>query len=205
MAPVDGAAGGVTVETLRGSSAARWLPALASLRIEVFREFPYLYEGSLQYEETYLAGYARCPDAAIVIARDGERVIGAATALPLVAHGEAVAPPLVAAGHDPARVFYFGESVLLPAYRGRGLGHRFFDEREAAARDGWTVAAFCAVERPVDHPRRPAAYIAHDAFWTRRGYTRRPDIHTTFSWRDLDDPPGTESEKTMVFWVKELA
>ena len=34
------------------------LPALAGLRIEVFRAYPYLYEGSLAYEQDYLRGYA---------------------------------------------------------------------------------------------------------------------------------------------------
>jgi GNAT superfamily N-acetyltransferase len=186
-----------------GQDAAEWLAAVAELRIAVFREFPYLYEGSLESERRYLATYAASPHAVVVITRDGDRVVGAATAMPLTAHSDDVEPPLRAAGYDPARVYYFGESVLLPAYRGRGIGNLYFDHREAAARRfGFSTATFCAVVRPADHPLRPADYAPHDAFWTKRGFTRRPDVTCTFSWRDLDQP--TETEKAMVFWTKEL-
>lgn len=41
------------------------------------------------------------------------------------------------------------------------------------------------------------------AFWRRRGYERRPKLHTTFFWRDLDE--AAESPKPMVFWLKRLA
>jgi GNAT superfamily N-acetyltransferase len=178
------------------------LPSLAKLRIAVFREYPYLYEGSFDYERRYLQSYASSTQSVLVVARDGSEVIGAATALPLLQHSDGVAPPLRAAGYDPAQVFYFGESVLLPSYRGRGIGHAFFDEREAAARElGFTITCFCAVERPTEHPARPASYVPHDAFWTRRGYQRRPDIIATFSWRDLGE--ASESAKKMVFWLKE--
>ena len=179
------------------------LPAVAALRIAVFREYPYLYDGTLAYEEEYLANYAASPQSLVVIARDGETVVGAATAMPLALHGEG-APPLVAAGYDPASVYYFGESVLLPAYRGRGIGHQFFDHREAAARRfGFSLAAFCAVVRPDDHPARPPGYMPHDAFWTKRGFSRRPELLAHFSWRDVGDTE--ETSKPLVFWTKELA
>jgi GNAT superfamily N-acetyltransferase len=200
----SGEPGTVTVERVVGAAIAEHLPALARLRIGVFREWPYLYEGSLAYEERYLATYAASPHGVVVLARDGERVVGASTAMPLAQHSDDVVPPLVAAGFAPERVCYFGESVLDPAYRGRGLGHAFFVEREAHARArGFSVTAFCAVERPADHPARPVGYRPLDELWRRHGFAKRDDIRATFAWQDLGE--AGETEKPMVFWVKELA
>lgn len=192
-----------TIECVTGAAIAPHLAALAELRITVFREYPYLYVGTAEYEQRYLASYARSEDSLVVIARDGDRVVGASTAMPLLQHSDDVAPPLARAGIAPETVCYFGESVLDRAYRGQGLGRAFFEERERHARaHGFTVAAFCAVQRPADHPRRPAGYAPHDAFWARHGYVVRPDIVTSFAWRDLDDE--AETSKPMVFWIKEL-
>jgi len=52
----------------------------------------------------------------------------------LVDDGPVFAAPFAAVGIDPAGVFYLSESVLLPAWRGQGVGHAFFDAREAHAR-----------------------------------------------------------------------
>ena len=194
---------GVRVEPFVGPAVAAHLPAVAALRIEVFRAWPYLYDGTLAYEQAYLRTYAEGARNLVVLAFAGAEVIGAATALPLVAHSDEVVPPLVAAGFAPEEVCYFGESVLLPAYRGLGLGHRFFDEREAFARaGGFAWAAFCAVDRPRDHPRRPPGDVGHDRFWTKRGFVRRPDIVGQLAWRDVGD--DVDTAKPMVFWVKEL-
>ena len=139
----------------------------------------------------------------VAIAFDGDEIVGASTAVPVNAHPDEVAPPLVAAGFDLATVFYFGESVLRPDRRGLGLGHRFFDEREAHARRlGFRHATFCAVERDADDPRRPADYVPLDRFWTKRGFVKRPDIVGTFSWLEIGDE--LEREQRMVFWVKDL-
>ena len=194
----------VTITPLLGPVALPFLGELAELRIAVFREYPYLYDGSREYEERYLRGYAQSPRALVVLARDGERVVGAATAVPLVEHGDEVVPVFEAAGIAPSDVYYFGESVLRVEYRGRGVGHAFFDAREAAARaGGFRIATFCAVDRGADHPARPAGYVPHDAFWTKRGYVKRPDLVARFSWKDLG--AAAETEKPMVFWIRELS
>lgn len=196
------AATNLHVEASVGAAVARYLPAIAVLRIEVFHEWPYLYEGSVDYEAKYLANYTG-PDAMVAIAFDGDEIVGASTAVPVTAHPDEVGPPLAAAGFDLGEVFYFGESVLRADRRGLGLGHRFFDEREAHARGlGYRFAAFCAVERAADDPRRPAGYVPLDRFWTKRGFIRRPDIVGRFSWLDVGDTE--ETEKPMVFWVKDL-
>ena len=194
----------VRIEIATGDSIAAHVDALAVLRIAVFRDYPYLYAGSLDYERRYLASYAGSPASTVVLALDGDRVVGASTALPLALHSDEVVPPLVNAGYAADRVYYYGESVLEPAYRGHGVGSQFFDARERRARDlGYSTATFCAVERPASHPRRPPDYAPPGALWRRHGFARRPDIVGEFSWRDLDD--ADETAKPMVFWIKELA
>jgi GNAT superfamily N-acetyltransferase len=192
------------IERVSGAAFERHIPDLARLRIAVFREFPYLYDGTLEHEHEYLRTYAGVPDSVIVLAIDGEQVVGASTGLPMEAETAEVKRPFVAHGYDPARLFYFGESVLEPGYRGRGLGVRFFEEREAHARAlarfDWTC--FCAVERPADHPARPADYQPLDAFWRRRGYEKHPALRTTFSWREVGEQ--APSPKPMAFWLKRI-
>jgi GNAT superfamily N-acetyltransferase len=194
----------VRVAPLTGDALARALPELARLRIEVFREFPYLYDGSLDYEQRYLKTYAETPGSVIVGAFAGDRFIGAATALPMRGEPENVTGPLRAAGYDVDTLFYFGESVLQKAWRGRGIGVRFFQEREAWARrtGDFSHAVFCAVIRPEGHPRRPAGYVPLDAFWRRRGYTPIPGLACNFVWKDLDE--AAETAKPMAYWIKRL-
>ncbi|RRV37417.1 GNAT family N-acetyltransferase [Pseudomonas sp. o96-267] len=193
------------IRLLRGAEIEPHIDDLARLRIQVFREFPYLYDGNLDYEAEYLATYVRSVDSLCVLVRDEGRVVGASTALPLADETEEFQQPFIAAGWNPARIFYCAESVVLPAWRGRGLGVRFFVEREVHARKlgGFDWCAFCAVQRPVDHPRRPADYQPLDAFWARRGYRHHPELLTYYHWRDLDE--AEESAKPMSFWLKELA
>jgi GNAT superfamily N-acetyltransferase len=193
----------LSVEVHLGRAIETVLTDLAQLRITVFREFPYLYEGNLDYEAKYLRSYAASTESVVVVVREGSNIVGASTAMPLSQHSDAVAPPLERAGYAASEIYYLGESVLLPAFRGRGVGHRFFDEREAAARRfGYRYTSFCAVVRPDDHPLRPKGYLPHDAFWQKRGYCKRPDIIAQFAWLDLGE--REETQKPMTFWLKEL-
>ena len=196
---------GLAISVLGGADIAPHLDDVARLRIEVFRAFPYLYDGDPDYERRYLATYARSRDSVFVLARDGDRVIGASTGIPLAQDGAAFQQPFIDHGFDVARVFYFGESVLLPAYRGCGIGHRFFDAREAWARSlgGFDTTAFAAVDRAPDDPRRPTSHRDNDSFWTKRGYMRQPGMTMRLAWKEIGE--NDESEKPLTFWLRPLA
>lgn len=190
-------------DTLTGPAIRPLLPELSALRIAVFREWPYLYDGDLAYEQRYLGEYARAPGAAIVVCRDGERVVGAATCAPMAEAQAAVREAFATAGLDPTAWCYFGESVLLPAYRGQGAGVRFFAERETHARAiGLQQAAFCAVDRDAADPRRPAGYAPLDGFWRNRGYTRRHDLQVQFAWQEIG--AAAETTHRLTFWTRAL-
>ena len=188
---------------LSGDSLRERLDDLAKLRMDVFRAWPYLYKGTLAYERQYLPRYAEAKTGTMVVAQDGGLIVGASTALGLDEEDDYIQKPFLTAKMDLKKIFYFGESVLLPPYRGQGVGGRFFEEREKAAREyGYECAAFCAVERPADHPARPRDYVPLDGFWEKRGYRKHPELVANFSWRDIGE--RQESEKPMVFWMKDL-
>jgi GNAT superfamily N-acetyltransferase len=182
----------------------RYLPDLARLRIEVFRDFPYLYDGSYEYEEKYLKTYTQSPESVIVLVLDGEKVVGATTGIPMEHETEEFQKPFLEHGYDPKKIFYCGESVLLKDYRGRGIYPKFFEEREGHARSlgRFDWSCFCCVQRPENHPRRPADYVPLDRVWSKFGYVKHPELTTTYTWKDLDEE--TESPKPMVFWLKPL-
>jgi GNAT superfamily N-acetyltransferase len=195
----------LSLEELTGSSIEFVIADLAQLRMIVFREFPYLYEGSLEYELKYLQTYLECEKSLIVVARDGDRIVGASSALPLVSETSEVQQPFLEHEFDPKSVLYLAESVLLPEYRGHGLGHQFFEARENHAKrlGGFSWAAFCAVQRPLDHPLRPSNHRDLDGFWQARGYEKRVDLSTFFSWQEIGE--DTQSQKPMTFWLKNIA
>jgi GNAT superfamily N-acetyltransferase len=192
------------IRVLHGAAIAPYIDDLARLRITVFREFPYLYDGSLAYETEYLKTYTQSADSLAVLVLDHERVVGASTGLPLTDETEEFQQPFAEQGWDTERIFYFGESLLLPEYRGQGLGVGFFAKREGFARrlGRFDWCAFCAVERPQEHPRRPAGYQPLNEFWGRRGYQHHPELRTEFVWQDLDE--RAESAKPLSFWLKEI-
>lgn len=178
-----------------------FIDSLAELRLTVFREYPYLYDGTLDYEQAYLKKLAASPHGYVVLAKDGDTVVGACTALPLSDADAQFQKPFIDQGLDPEDYFYFGESVLLPAYRGQGAGRKFFEEREAQAHFlAFPFSCFCAVVRPEGHPSCPEDYQSHERMWSKRNFKRRPDLTTTFAWKDLEE--AQETEKQMEFWVR---
>lgn len=189
---------------LTGAALMAVLPELAKLRITVFRDFPYLYDGTLAYEQQYLAKFASGKGAVCVVAYDGSTIVGASTAAPMAEHASEFGAPFLAKGYDIGKIFYCSESVLLKSHRGHGLGHAFFDLREAHARllGGFTHATFSSVVRPPDHPLRPISYQPLDAFWLKRGYAKADGIQTSYAWKDIDQP--VETTKQMQFWIKAL-
>jgi Acetyltransferase (GNAT) family. len=191
------------IEALTGDALADALPGLARLRISVFRAWPYLYDGDAAYEERYLRAYAESPGAVVVGCFDGPRLVGAATAAPMEDHAAEFAEPFRARGHALEEILYCGESVLEPAYRGRGVGHAFFDRREAHGRAlGRRFSCFCAVIRAEADPRKPPDYAPLDPFWRKRGYEPLEGAQASYAWREVG--ADAETDHAMRFWIRAL-
>lgn len=195
----------LTYVTRTGASISELFDDLARLRIQVFRDYPYLYEGSVDYEHEYLATYANSPEALLFAVYDGKEMVGATTCIPLADETDEVKEPFIRNHLDIGEIFYFGESILLKPYRGLGLGHKFFDVREshAAGSGAYKTTCFCAVSRPDNHPARPDDYRPNDVFWLKRGYTRHPGLKSFFDWTDIGDLHSTS--KPMVYWTRPLS
>ncbi|MEM7722943.1 MAG: GNAT family N-acetyltransferase [Pseudomonadota bacterium] len=192
----------LTYRTFEGEQIADVLEDFARLRIKVFRDWPYLYDGDLNYELQYLAGYTR-PGTVLVGAYAENRLVGAATGMPLLNHADDFAQAFADTDTDFRSTFYCAESVLLPTFRGQGAGRVFFQDREAfARRENYTYSTFCAVIRPDIHNARPPDYRPLDPFWRGLGYAPLPDVIARFSWRDIGDE--AETKKPLQFWMKIL-
>lgn len=193
----------IVVRRLSAEEIKTEIQSLARLRIEIFRDFPYIYEGSHDYEVKYLKKYLDSNRAALIAAYDEKSIIGVASCLPLLDEDISVQKPFGEKGFDLKKIFYFGESVLQKKYRGQGIGKAFFQERESWARSfkgQYDITTFCAVKRPSEHPLRPTGYRALDELWKSQGYEKHPELHTEFSWQDIGEK--SETSKKMVFWLK---
>lgn len=201
--PSDNAPLQVEYTMLHGAEIGGRLDDLADLRITVFEEFPYLYAGDLEYEREYLSTYVNSKLSLAVVATHRTQVIGATTCIPLGDEVEDIRKPYLEHGLDVDNTFYFGESVVLKEFRGKGIGRRFFEFREAHAKASyprleWTT--FCAVIRPATHPLRPPGYRPLDSFWQGLGYRRHADMVISFPWKDIDQE---ESDyKDLSVWLK---
>lgn len=188
---------------LKGDEGAKYLKSLAKLRIDVFREFPYLYEGDFDYEEKYLTRYFDCPDSLLVVVlNEKEDVVGLSSCLPLKDEEEAFKKPFIENNYSPSEIFYFGESILKKQYRGLGIGKRFFELREGHAqktlKKELRFTAFCAVER--DSMFRPSDYQSPEPLWEKRNYKLHKNLVATYSWRDIGEKE--ETPKKLSFWLR---
>lgn len=192
------------IKTVSGKDIESYLNDLAFLRIEIFKEFPYLYDGSASYEKKYLSTYISSKESIAVLVFDDDQLVGASTGLPLTDETDEFKKPFLAHGIDPKTVFYCGESILKKNYRGKGLYSVFMKEREAHAKrlGRFDMICFCAVSREKHHPLKPHDYIPLDKIWQKYGYKKEPNLKTEYFWKDVDNEK--ETAKEMIFWTKNL-
>ena len=192
---------GLRFQSYHGNEAIAILDDLARLRIRVFYDFPYLYEGTVEYEQQYLLRYTANKESIVFAVWDADRLVGATTGMPLKFEMEEVRKPFEEIGLNTASFFYFGESVLLHEYRGKGIGHLFFDVREKhALLLGYTNTTFCSVVRDGNHSLRPSVYTDNEKYWSGRGYQKREDLVCKMKW--LDRGELLETEKSLVYFIK---
>ncbi|MFZ2949700.1 MAG: GNAT family N-acetyltransferase [Desulfuromonadaceae bacterium] len=193
----------ITEQLLTGAAIADCLDDVATLRLDIFQEYPYLYQGRREDELNYLGTYAEAPDACVILASDGSAIIGAATGMPLIHEDVQMVDAFAGTTFPLNEIYYIGELLFRPAYRNCGLGQKLLARLESHIHPLGRYHRFtCAtVERPDDHPSRPHDYIPVTRFLARTGFVRLPGVTTHFIWRETD---GVKRDHPMQFWSKEL-
>ena len=188
---------------LSGSEARQYAKEIGELRLKVFFDYPYLYEGNLEYEMEYLETYFKAKHSIVVLLKEDNKIIGATTGIWAKEEEESFREPFRMYGLNPDEVFYFGESVLLSEYRGKGYGKIFFAEREKFARTLPFIKylSFCGVVRE-GHPLKPKDYRPLDSFWQMQGFKKAEGLVTDYHWKDRGEKE--ETNKKMQYWMKEI-
>jgi GNAT superfamily N-acetyltransferase len=193
----------IAVQLLTGAAIADVVGDVATLRLGIFREYPYLYQGRREDELDYLKTYGEAPDACVILAYDGNAVVGAATGMPLAHEDARMGEAFAGAAFPLNRLYYVGELLFRPEYRNQGLGHNLLARLESHVRSlgGYRWLTCATVERPDDHPLRPADHIPITRFLGRTSFVRLPGVTTRFVWRETD---GVKRDHPMQFWIREL-
>ena len=193
----------LTTKLLTGREVEEILDSLATLRLEIFREYPYLYDGKRESELRYLQGYAQAAEACVLTVTAAGRIVGAATGMPLQHEQKEIVAPFAATAYPLDSVYYVGELLFYPPYRNRGLGMKLLSMMEDKIRSSCSYRYLtCAtVVRPNDHPQRPANYLPIGRFLHRTAFRAVPAAFTSFTWLETD---GVSRNHPMQFWIKEL-
>lgn len=92
-------------KTVYGSDISPYLKQLGELRIQVFREFPYLYDGSEEYEQEYLRKYVDSGESIAALIFDDDRLVGASTGIPLQDEGDDFKKPFIEQNYNLEKFF----------------------------------------------------------------------------------------------------
>jgi len=181
---------------------------IARFRLEQFKEYPYLYIGDYEQEQKHLGFYANYKESLLILASDNDKIVAVSTSLPLKYEEEIIsccADELAHRGMDASKGYYFGETIILPEYRGQGIGTILVNMQEEHARTlGCTFVCFIAVKREADHPLRPKNYTEAAVVFERLGFEKTKSV-VSFSWPTLQaDGTVREEVNLLDFWIKRL-
>ena len=177
------------LEKFQGTAIEPHNEEIISIVNRVFYDYPYRYDGKSEGYTESIKEHAKSANGYVVLAMDGEKVVGVATGIPLSESG------VTLPGVDPSSVYYLCELLLLPEYRGQGLGTKMGREIEHFAKEhGYTLLALTSMEAP-------GYTSAHTAF-KKLGYTKHPDKYYETSWVHVGETEPTSHR--LFFWTRPI-
>lgn len=198
---------GYSFDICRHQDIEPYINSLAEFRIKYFREFPYLYYGSMEYEKDYLKGYLENLLTRFVIVKHNNEIVAIGTAIPLKGN--------FSINDDPVENFskngllawqyaYIGEVIVAEEHRGNMLATKVMKMLEDESRNmGFSGVCFLNVLRD-NHPLTPPDYKCPDELWIKMGWVKT-DIKTRYKWPTIQAKgKSKEEEHELNYWIKSI-
>lgn len=188
---------------------------LAHMRATYFKEYPYLYDGSLDYEENYLGEYKeKAIDGYLVQAfhekNSEKKLVGILTGCGFCSDIEIV--------RDGAKLFeeknistqdryYLGEAIIIPEYQHKKILPRMLYKlgQKVIQLQKYTSLCFLTVIREENDARKPEGYKSTDQLWGKLG-CYKADVTCSFEWPTIMPDKSVQNIFNDVeFWTYEPA
>lgn len=202
----------ISLKLLSGQQILPFISDIGQLILEVYKEWPYLYEGTLEEQYDYVqTRYINMPNSLVCTAFDQEKLVGLAMGVPLceapthyltpfTSNQECLELPL-------KNIFYWGELIVRSEYRQREIAQQMCDLvlKEILDNSDYKAIAFCTVERSDDfhlNNCKTNDYFSLDSKWEELGFKKHEDLSFNAVWRLVQE--SHESQHHMVYWVKKI-
>ncbi|MGE0009567.1 MAG: GNAT family N-acetyltransferase [Candidatus Babeliales bacterium] len=182
---------------------------VAQCRVDLFKGYPYLYEGTVEEGVHSMSAFMEYPHAALAVAYYNNEPVAYITGNSLVAEMERYFKDYLQVfknySIDPQDHYYLPDVIVTPAHRGRGLIKHMLEVIEAyACKLGYAYATL-ATESHATHPLKPAEYRELDPLWSKHGFTKT-NLMLSFSW-ETEQPDGSSKmqDHELSYWLKKLS
>lgn len=197
-----------TIKVITGEEFHRLLPFIAEQRIEAYRPYPYLYEGSMEDEQRSLILLAQSAHAAVAVAYFNNTIVGLVPRIPLVDYAEEFIGSIEAFekdGKNPNDYYYITDVIVQEAHQGKKLATHLIEQIEHYCSSlGYPYACFVC-ESYESHPLKPQNYRELDSLWERLGYRKSAICITFLDWNTLQPDGSTKySPHVLPYWIKQL-
>lgn len=197
----------ISYKVLKGVEVQTILPFIAEQRIKLFAEYPYLYKGTLEEENSYLSWFSNLKNTVVIVVYLESKPIGFITGTSFVDFEEHFNGSTVLFKNiqfDPQEFFYCAEVIVLPNYQGNKLSSKLFFLLEShAIQSGFKKLCF-VTETHEEHPLKPIDYISNESIWRHLGYAKT-NIHIHFNWETIQSDGDTHNqEHKLTYWIKDL-
>ncbi|HLC06649.1 MAG TPA: GNAT family N-acetyltransferase [Candidatus Babeliales bacterium] len=184
------------------------LPFVAQLRVNIFRNYPYLYDGNIAEEMDNLEKYAQHNNSALAIAYYNENPVGFLCGSDLIHYSvhfeNSVADLFKGVDLNIENYYYCADIIILPEHRGKYLAPQLFDAIENYAQQkGYTACCFIT-EHHENHPLKPRDHKSLVPLWNSLNY-KKSALITYASWQTHQVDGTIKLEQhPLIFWLKNL-
>lgn len=193
------------LEVVKGKDIKRYLNEFAQLRMAFYQDYPYLHAADKESEAKYFQMFATNEDSRMVVAKEGNRVVGAIIGMPLKEMNEKYRAVYNKNGKAVDSIFYLGDILVSKEDRGEGIGNELYEKFESTVREmkKYNEIDLFRIDRPKADLKAPQDYQPTEIFWKHRGFHPETKLKTEFRWTDIG--AKGETSHSMLVYQKKVA